>query len=45
MNFTRVETFGPPDIHWVKATIQPDDPNFFRFEPITVQANFKVNKK
>jgi hypothetical protein len=40
MNFTRVETFGPPDIHWVKATIQPDDPNLFRFEPIAVEANF-----
>lgn len=41
MNFTRVETFGTPDMHWVKATIQPDDPNLFRFEPITVKANFK----
>jgi hypothetical protein len=39
MNFTRVETFGPPDMHWVKATINPSDPNLFKFEPMVVKAN------
>jgi hypothetical protein len=39
MNFTRVETFGPPDIHWVRATIDPSDPNLFKFEPVVVKAN------
>ncbi len=39
MNFTRVETFGTPDVHWVKAIIDPSDPNLFRFEPVLVKAN------
>jgi hypothetical protein len=39
MNFMRVETFGPPDMHWVRATVDPSDPNLFRFEPIVVKAN------
>jgi hypothetical protein len=39
MNFTRVETFGTPDVHWVKAIIEPSDPNLFRFEPVLVKAN------
>lgn len=32
-NFTRVETFGSPDIHWVKVTIHRGDPSLFRIEP------------
>jgi hypothetical protein len=39
MNFTRVETFGTPDVHWVKATIDSSDSNLFRFEPVLVKAN------
>jgi hypothetical protein len=39
MNFTRVETFGPPDMHWVRATVDPSDPNLFKFEPVVVKAN------
>jgi hypothetical protein len=39
MNFTRVETFGTPDVHWVKATIDAADPNLFRFETMLVKAN------
>jgi len=38
-NFTRVETFGYPNTHWIKATIDPSDPNIFRFEPELVPAN------
>jgi hypothetical protein len=38
-NFTRVETFGSPNVHWVKATIDPRSPNLFRFEPMIVPGN------
>jgi hypothetical protein len=41
MNFTRLETFGTPDIHWVKATIDPNDPQLFRFDLMLVKANLK----
>jgi hypothetical protein len=32
-NFLRVETFGHPDVHWVRATVDPQDPNVFTFRP------------
>jgi len=38
-NFTRVETFGSPNVHWVKATIDPRSRNVFRFEPMIVPGN------
>jgi hypothetical protein len=38
-NFTRVETFGARNTHWVSATIDPNDPNLFVFEPRIVSAN------
>ena len=38
-NFTRVATFGHPDTHWIRATIDQSDPNVFRFRQETVQAN------
>jgi hypothetical protein len=38
-NFTRVETFGARQTHWVSATIDPSDPNLFEFEPRIVAAN------
>src|SRR5262249_49562255 len=38
-NFTRVETFGARNTHWVSATIDPNDPNVFVFEPRIVAAN------
>jgi len=38
-NFTRVETFGARQTHWVSATIDPTDPNLFQFEPRIVAAN------
>jgi hypothetical protein len=38
-NFTRVETFGARNTHWVSATIDPSDPNLFVFEPQIVEAN------
>jgi hypothetical protein len=38
-NFTRVETFGARQTHWVKATIDRRDPNLFEFSPQIVPAN------
>ncbi len=38
-NFTRVETFGARNTHWVSATIDPSNPNLFVFEPRIVPAN------
>jgi len=38
-HFTRVETFGTPDSHWIRATIDPADPGVFRFDPMLVPAN------
>ena len=32
-NLVRCETFGYPDVSWVKATIDQRDRNLFRFEP------------
>jgi hypothetical protein len=31
-NFTRVETFGSPNVHWVQATVDIRNPNLFTFE-------------
>lgn len=38
-NFTRVETFGSKDVHWVKGTVDPRNPNIFRFEQKIVAKN------
>jgi len=38
-NFTRVETFGWPDTHWVRVTVDPADPQLFRVDPRIVPAN------
>ena len=38
-NFTRVETFGARNTHWVLARIDPDDPNLFDFQPRIVPEN------
>ena len=38
-NFTRLETFGSPNVHWVKVTVDPRSRNVFRFEPMIVPGN------
>ena len=38
-NFTRVETFGARNTHWVSARIDPANPNLFVFEPRIVPEN------
>ena len=40
-NFTRVETFGPPDVHWIRATADSKDPMVFQFEQRIVEANIR----
>jgi hypothetical protein len=37
--FTRVETFGAANTHWVAATVDPRDPNLFAFSPRIVPGN------
>jgi hypothetical protein len=41
-NFTRVELYGYPSAHWVRATVDSADPNVFRFSPGIVTENSKV---
>jgi hypothetical protein len=43
-NFTRVETFGWPDSHWVRITVDPADPQLFRFKAEIVPENV-VNRR
>jgi hypothetical protein len=38
-NFTRVETFGARNTHWVSARIDPKADNLFTFEPRLVAGN------
>lgn len=38
-NFTRVETFGSPDVHWLLATVDYANPNLFLFEPRVIKDN------
>lgn len=40
-NFTRVEVFGSPDTHWVRAVVDPFDPNVFSFAFQTIDGNGK----
>jgi hypothetical protein len=39
MNFTRVETFGSPDVHWVRVSVNTRDPEVFTFQPEIVEEN------
>ena len=32
-NLVRLETFGSPFVGWIKVTVDPDDPQVFRFNP------------
>lgn len=38
-HFTRVETFGYPDVHWLRARVDPKDPNLFSFHIQLVKKN------
>ncbi len=39
-NFTRVETYGNPDVHWLKVTVDWKDPNVFVVQRQLVKKNF-----
>jgi hypothetical protein len=39
LNFTRVETFGGKDVHWVRATVDIRDEDLFSFDPEIVEEN------
>jgi hypothetical protein len=41
-NFTRVETFGSPDVHWVRAEVDTRDPEVFTFQPEIVEENVRT---
>jgi hypothetical protein len=38
-NFTRVETFGSPNVHWVIVSVDRNSANVFHFEPVIVPGN------
>lgn len=38
-NFTRVENFGSPNVHWVEVFVDPRDPNVFSVVPHIVRGN------
>ena len=38
-HFTRLETFGSPNVHWVGVIVDPSDPQVFMFKPEIVQKN------
>lgn len=38
-HFTRVETFGYPDVHWLRARVDLRDPNLFSFQIELVEKN------
>jgi hypothetical protein len=44
-NFTRVETFGYPDVHWLHVTIEENDPNVFVFRQRIVEKNLLDHTK
>lgn len=35
-NFTRLQTFGSPAVHWVKVSVDPTDPALFQVHPVLV---------
>jgi hypothetical protein len=38
-NFTRLETFGSPNVHWVRVTIDPNAREVFTVHPMIVKGN------
>jgi hypothetical protein len=44
-NFTRVETFGSPEMHWVRVTIDPAYSGLFRFQPEILPDNLPGRRR
>jgi hypothetical protein len=38
-NFTRVESFGFPEAHWIRVIVDPNDPGVFSFKAEIVEPN------
>jgi hypothetical protein len=36
-NFTRLQTFGSPSLHWVKVHVDAKSADVFRIEPVIVK--------
>ena len=43
-NFTRVETFGSPDTHWIKVTVDPADTQVFSFKAELIAENVRARR-
>lgn len=43
-NFTRVETFGSPDVHWLRASVDFKNPNVFNFQQQIVKENLVAHQ-
>ena len=43
-NFTRVETFGNPDTHWIRVTVDPTDAQVFSFKAEIVAQNARARR-
>ena len=41
-NITRVETFGSPNVHWIKVMVEPNSPDVFDFQPVIVSGNWVI---
>ena len=44
-NFTRVETYGNPDMHWLKVHVDWRNPNVFQFQPRIVKSNLVRHRR
>jgi hypothetical protein len=44
-NFTRVETFGSPEMHWVRVSVDPTYSGLFRFQPEIVPENAATRRR
>lgn len=44
-NFTRVEVFGDPSIHWVRVAVEPNRPEVFSFHQELVQFNLPAGRR
>jgi hypothetical protein len=38
-NLTRVQTFGSPNVHWIRVTVDASSRDVFTFHPMIVEAN------
>ena len=36
-NFTRLETFGSPSVHWVRVVVDASNPQLFTIQPVIVR--------